>query len=58
MEIKKKVFEKILNPNINFKNLYSEHSKLKLKIEGLNKIKHPTSREETEKKQYQKKSSI
>ena len=54
MEIEKEVFNKILKSNINFENLYSEHSKLELKIENLNKVKHPTPLEEIEKKQHQK----
>ncbi len=54
MEIKKETLEKILNSNPNFERLHSEHSKLELKIEDLNKIKFPTVNEETEKKQHQK----
>ena len=54
MEIEKEVFNKILKSNINFENLYSEHSRLELKIENLNKVKYPTPLEEMEKKQHQK----
>ena len=54
MEIEKEVFNKILKSNINFENLYSEHSKLELKIENLNKVKYPTPLEEIKKKQHQK----
>ena len=54
MEIKKETLEKILNSDVNFKRLHSEHAKLKLKIENLNKIKFPTAHEEIEKKQHQK----
>jgi len=54
MEIKKEALEKILNSDINFKRLYSEHLELKLKIENLNKIKFPTTHEEIKKKQHQK----
>ena len=54
MEIAKEVFNKILKSNINFENLYSEHSRLELKIESLNKVKYPTPLEEIEKKQHQK----
>jgi hypothetical protein len=54
MEIEKEVFNKILKTNINFENLYSEHSRLELKIENLNKVKYPTPLEEIEKKQHQK----
>ncbi|MCL0044906.1 hypothetical protein M1N16_01610 [Nitrospinaceae bacterium] len=58
MEIKKETLEKILNSDVNFKRLYSEHAKLKLKIENLNKIKFPTAHEEIEKKQHQKQKLI
>ncbi len=54
MEIEKKVFNEILKSNVNFEHLYSEHSKLELKIENLNKVKYPTPLEEFEKKQHQK----
>ena len=54
MEIEKEVFNKILKSNINFENLYSEHSKLELKIDILNQLKHPTPLEEIKKKQHQK----
>jgi hypothetical protein len=54
MEIEKEVFNKILKSNINFEHLYSEHSRLELKIENLNKVKYPTPLEEIEKKQHQK----
>jgi uncharacterized protein YdcH (DUF465 family) len=58
MEIEKKVFNKILKSSINFEHLYSEHSKLELKIENLNKVKYPTPLEEIERKQHQKKKLI
>jgi hypothetical protein len=58
MEMEKKVFNKILKSNINFEHLYSEHSKLELKIENLNKVKYPTPLEEIERKQHQKKKLI
>lgn len=54
MEIEKDVLDKILNSDDNFKRLYDEHSKLKLKIEDLNKIKFLTAHEEVAKKQHQK----
>jgi len=38
MEIKKETLEKILNSDVNFERLHSEHTELKLKIENLNKI--------------------
>ena len=58
MGIKKETLEKILNSDINFERLYSEHSELKLKIENFNKIKFPTTHEEIEKKQHQKQKLI
>ena len=58
MEIGKETFEKVLNSDSNFELLYSKHSKLELKIEGLNKIKYPTPHEEIEKKQHQKQKLI
>ena len=54
MEIEKEVFNKILKSNINFEHLYSEHSRLEMKIENLNKVKYPTPLEEIKKKQHQK----
>jgi len=54
MEIKKEALEKILNSDVNFERLHSEHIELKLKLENLNKIKFPTAHEEIEKKQHQK----
>ena len=58
MEIEKDVLAKILNSDDNFKRLYDQHSKLKLKIEDLNKIKFLTAREEVTKKQHQKQKLI
>jgi len=58
MEIKKETLEKILNSDVNFERLHSEHTELKLKIENLNKIKFPTTHEEIEKKQHQKQKLI
>jgi len=54
MEMEKESLKKILNSNINFERLHSEHTELKLKIDNLNKIKFPTDHEEAEKKQHQK----
>ena len=58
MEIEKETLEKILNSDTSFELLYSEHSKLELKIEDLNKIKYPTAHEEKEKKKNQKQKLI
>ena len=58
METQKETFEKILNSDASFERLYSEHSKLELKIDGLNKIKYLTPHEEIEKKQHQKQKLI
>ena len=54
MEIEKEVLDKILNSNVDFKRLYTEHSELKLKIDDMNKTKFLTTEEEVEKKQHQK----
>jgi len=54
MEIEKEVLDKILNSNVDFKRLYTEHSELKLKIDDMNKTKFLTTEEELEKKQHQK----
>ena len=58
MEIENKNFNKVLKSNINFEHLHSEHSKLELKIENLNKVKYPTPLEEIERKQHQKKKLV
>ena len=58
MEIRKKTLETILNSDINFERLHSQHTELKLKIDNLNKIKFPTVHEEIEKKQHQKQKLI
>ena len=58
MEIEKEVLDKILNSNVDFKRLYTEHSELKLKIDDMNKTKFLTTEEEVEKKQNQKKKLI
>jgi uncharacterized protein YdcH (DUF465 family) len=54
MAIQAETLTNILNSNVNFKRLYSRHSELKLKIDDLNKIKFPTTYEETKRKQHQK----
>ena len=58
MVIKKDALDTILNSNINFKRLYSAHSKLKIKIKDLNKTKFPTTKEAAKKKQHQKQKLI
>jgi uncharacterized protein YdcH (DUF465 family) len=58
MKIKKETLKKILNSDVNFERLHSEHAELKLKIENLNKIKFPTAHEEIERKQHQKQKLI
>ena len=58
MEIEKEALDTILNSDINFKRLYSAHSKLKIKIKNLNKTKFPTTAEATQKKQHQKQKLI
>ena len=54
MEIEKEVLDKILNSNVDFKRLYTEHSELKLKIDNMNKTKFLNTAEEVKKKQHQK----
>ena len=58
MEIKKEVLDTILKSDINFKRLYSAHSKLKIKIKDLNKTKFPTNTETAQRKQHQKQKLI
>ena len=58
MEIKKETLKKILNSDIKFERLHSEHTELKRKIDNLNKIKFPTDHEEAKKKQHQKQKLI
>ena len=58
MEIEKEVLDKILNSNVDFKRLYTQHSMLKLKIDDMNKTKFLTTAEEVEKKQHQKQKLI
>jgi uncharacterized protein YdcH (DUF465 family) len=58
MEIKKEALDTILNSDINFKRLYSAHSKLEIKIKDLNKTKFPTTTETAQKKQHQKQKLI
>ena len=58
MEIEKEALDTILNSDINFKRLYSAHSKLKIKIKDLNKAKFPTTSEVAQKKQHQKQKLI
>ena len=54
MEIEKTMLNDILNSNIDFKRLHAKHSELKLKINGINKNKFLTTKEELAKKQHQK----
>ena len=58
MEIEKEVLDKILSSNVDFKRLYTEHSKLKLMIDEMNKTKFLTAEEEVTKKQHQKKKLV
>jgi uncharacterized protein YdcH (DUF465 family) len=58
MIIKKDTLDTVLDSDINFKRLYSAHSKLKIKIKDLNKKKFPTTAEVAQKKQHQKQKLI
>jgi uncharacterized protein YdcH (DUF465 family) len=53
MTIQAETLKNILNSDVIFKRLYSRHSDLQLEIDNLNKIKFPSTYEETKKKQHQ-----
>ena len=54
MEIDPELLKKVMNDNSEFKELYNQHSRLKSKVEELNKLKFMTAEQEMEKKQHQK----
>ncbi len=54
MDIDPVLLEKVKNENIEFKELYEEHTRLKLKVEELNKLKFLAPDQELEKKTIQK----
>jgi len=58
MEINEYLFEKLIKENHEFKKLHDQHSKLKSRVEELNKLKIMTSDQEMEKKKHQKEKLI
>jgi uncharacterized protein YdcH (DUF465 family) len=54
MEIDPELLKKVMGDNSEFKELYNQHSRLKSKVEDLNKLKFMTAEQEVEKKQHQK----
>ena len=54
MEIDPELLKRMMNESAEFKSLYEEHTKLKLKVDELNKSRFLTSEEELEKKKHQK----
>lgn len=54
MEIDPTLLEKIQKENDEFKNLYREHTALKLRVEELNQLKFLSPEQEVEKKTIQK----
>lgn len=54
MDINPSLLEKVRQENTEFRELYEEHTALKLKVEALNKAKLITPEQEVEKKKHQK----
>ncbi len=54
MDINPALLEKIKQENSEFRELYEEHTSLKLKVEKLNKMKLITPEQELQKKKHQK----
>ncbi len=54
MEIDPELLKRMMNESTEFKSLYEEHTKLKLKVDELNNSRFLTSEEELEKKKHQK----
>ena len=54
MEIDPDTLEKVKSNNVEFKNLFEEHTQLKSRVEELNKMKYLTPEQEMEKKRIQK----
>ena len=54
MEIDPELLKRMMTESAEFKSLYEEHTKLKLKVDELNKSRFLTSEEELEKKKHQK----
>ena len=54
MEIAPELLKRMMAESDEFKRLYEEHTKLKFKVDELNKSRFLTSEEELEKKKHQK----
>ena len=54
MEIDPELLKRMMTESAEFKSLYEEHTKLKFKVDELNKSRFLTSEEELEKKKHQK----
>lgn len=54
MDINPALLEKVKKENSEFRELYEEHTTLKLRVEELNKMKLITPEQEVEKKKHQK----
>jgi uncharacterized protein len=58
MEINEDLLEKLRKENHEFKKIHDQHSKLKSRVEELNKIKMMTPDQEMERKKHQKEKLI
>ncbi|PIQ98968.1 MAG: DUF465 domain-containing protein [Nitrospinae bacterium CG11_big_fil_rev_8_21_14_0_20_45_15] len=58
MEINEDLLEKLIKENHEFKKIHDQHSKLKSRVEELNKLKLITPEQEIEKKKHQKEKLI
>tara|TARA_Y100000310_G_C20623762_1_gene784719 strand:+ start:79 stop:306 length:228 start_codon:yes stop_codon:yes gene_type:complete len=54
MEINPELLKRMMTESAEFKRLYEEHTKLKFKVDELNRSRFLTSEEELEKKKHQK----
>ena len=54
MEVNQEILERAINENPEFKKLFDEHTELKNKVDGLNKLKFLNPEQEIEKKKIQK----
>ena len=54
MEIDPELLKRMMTESVEFKHLYEEHTKLKFKVDELNRSRFLTSEEELEKKKHQK----
>ena len=54
MDIDQELLTKVKKTNIEFKRLHEEHTKLKDRVEELNRMKFLTAEQEVEKKRIQK----